>query len=55
VRAFNVNEVRYNPKFATDEQAAQLLAADIRATGKQVAAAANGLVKSGVLEVWVSR
>ncbi len=55
VNASSVNEIRYNPESVGGKESAQLLAADIRATGKQVSAVSNGLIKNGVLEVWVSR
>lgn len=50
-----VNQVRFNPDVEADKTAAELLAADLRATGlTTVTAVANDRVKTGALEIWLS-
>ncbi|TRD05955.1 hypothetical protein FJV76_08735 [Mesorhizobium sp. WSM4303] len=49
------NEVRFNPAVEADEEAAELLAADLRALGRTaVTAKGNKRIKSGNLEIYLS-
>lgn len=55
-RAFQVNQVRYRTGNADDEAAARLLAADLRAAGlPDVAPVAMDAIRTGILEIWISR
>lgn len=51
--ATGANEVRYSPEVASDQKAAELLAADLDAAGLPgIQAVPNPRIKPGVLEIW---